>query len=163
MAFLQPSLREPCCGPVSIVPHPAAPAPADSGLCMCREDLSWKELQPHLVPQEPGTAGGSLRDIGGDSDQQGAEGEACWRQPCKAASCHPACLLGWLCCCVVGACFWAHAACAVQMFASHSEPHSFRRCFLRNVADMWRQLLWWLPVMALFWLNALCHVPVHTC
>ena len=77
MACLQPTLREPCCSLISTGSAPTALAPADDRLSMYREDLSWKELQPHLVPQDPGSAdpSPSLGDTVGEADQQDAEGE----------------------------------------------------------------------------------------
>ena len=89
--MLQPGLREPRCSPLSSALHPAALAPADNGLFMCREDLSWKELQPHLVPQGPGSASASPSrgDADGEPDQRDAEGEG--PAGVRDKNCHSAC------------------------------------------------------------------------
>ena len=149
---MQPGLREPCCSPLSSVLHPAALAPTDDGLSMYREDLSWKELQPHLTPQEPGSAGASssLGDTCGDADQQDAEGEGLLA----------AALQG----CELPLCLFPQAGCAAawsELSAGHMRLARFKWlpatasltdpdvAVLEYLIDMWWQPLWWLPMVVL--------------
>ncbi len=129
-AFLQPGLRELCCSPLSSVLHPAAGHPLTVGsecagrTChgrSCSPTCSpWSQALLILLPawgtpvgrltsrmQRVRLAGGSLARLRAAS------------QPVS---------LALLCSCVVRAPCGAHACCAVQVFTSHSEPHSSMHC-----------------------------------